>query len=252
MSAAQIFSDLVCWCRDLTLKEKAPGYIVGLSGTDSIAAFLICYEALKSVGKADRLVGVHYGKGLGDKTPEQIERLVEMSPNYRWFTRTIIPWLQDQAPLATLVIDESDEITDDYHRWADLMRRSLNGSDKRSKMADGNFWVVGTRNRTEEMLGTFSNISGCASLQPLLRLWKSDVLSICKHLGVPGVAIEHARQADCDCGRYDLAAAHIEEIDAILAGANPAVSDAIREKLHTFIAEQTAEAAFKKRIPYSP
>jgi NH3-dependent NAD+ synthetase len=161
-----------------------------------------------------------------------------------------------------VLVDDSIDFTCDYQRWASLFRSSLSGA-SRTEMLDGgnHYWVVGTRNATEEALGTYSNISGAVSLQPLVNLWKSDVLAICRALGVPQLAIDKSRQVDCDCGRYDLAADHIEEVDAILMARAGQLSPAylaahiapeLLARLQAFVDEQLGYGGFKKQIPYIP
>ena len=256
------FNGLVAWVKDLIVSKKMPGAIVGISGTDSILAFLICARAFVELGKADRVLGVHYGAPFppADKTPEQLEKILSVNPSYRWVARSIVPWLRDKAPGTIVTVDDSIDFTDDHQRWASLMRSALSGA-SRTEMLDATncYWVVGTRNATEQALGTYSNISGAVSLQPLIGLYKSDILKICAGLGVPQLAIDKSRQVDCDCGRYDLAADHIDEVDLLIklrAGevAAEAVSiDAdLREKLEAFIDQQCDYAGFKTQIPYCP
>jgi NH3-dependent NAD+ synthetase len=258
------FREHVTWVRDeIGIKRNAPGLIMGISGTDSILTFLICAEAFNQLGKAHRIIGIHYGEDFppADKTPEQIEKLLSLSSGYRWVSRIVMPWLRDKASEAQLIVDNSIG-NDDTLRWADLFRRSLNGADKTRPLPNGeNYWVVGTRNATEQALGSYSNISGAVSVQPIIDIWKSDVLKICAALGVPQIAIDNSRQVDCDCGRFDIAAAHIDEIDKILQARLGLIAadwpkenlpDELRSKLETFIDEQKTYAGFKNEIPYSP
>jgi hypothetical protein len=92
-------------------------------------------------------------------------------------------------------------------------------------------------------------------------LWKSEILTLCTHLGVPAIALAQSRQVDCDCGRFDLAAQHIDAIDALLqaragtrdGGALTAeLGTDLTGRLQAFIDEQMAYASFKRRIPYCP
>ena len=257
-----MFTGLVSWVKDLIVAKQMPGAIVGISGTDSILAFLICARAFAELGKADRVLGVHYGAPFPptDKTEEQLAKILSVNPSYRWVARTIVPWLRDKAPGAQVVTDDSIDFTDDYQRWASLMRSSLSGA-SRTEMLDATncYWVVGTRNATEQALGTYSNISGAVSLQPVMTLYKSDVLKICAGLGVPQLAIDKSRQVDCDCGRYDLAADHIDEVDMLIklragevGAADITMPADLREKLEAFIDQQCDYAGFKTQIPYCP
>lgn len=254
------FMDVVGWIARMIREKNMPGVIVGISGTDSILTFLACARAFEIAGRGDRVLGVHYGAAFppADKTAEEVARILSVNPSYRWVARVIVPWLQEQAPKAAVLTDSSIDFNDDYMRWAALFRSSLGGAARTEMLAaEQCYWVAGTRNATEEALGTYSNISGAVSLQPIIGLWKSDVLKICQWLGVPQLAIDKSRQVDCDCGRYDLAADHIEEVDLVLkarAGLIPAaqVAPDLLEKLQEFVTQQCDYAAFKKEIPYKP
>ncbi|MBX9670113.1 MAG: hypothetical protein K2X93_21110 [Candidatus Obscuribacterales bacterium] len=80
-----------------------------------------------------------------------------------------------------------------------------------------NRWLVGTRNRTEDVFGTFSLPSRMATYLPIVGLWKSDVMELCKLVGVPEEVIESSRRADPDCGRpAELAEIGLENIDLFL------------------------------------
>lgn len=258
------FETLVEWCGSLIDQKAAPGFVVGISGTDSILTFLICAEAFRRRGRPERVIGIHFGRDFPDldMAPERLAKILELTPSYRWVAREIIPWLRSVAPQAQVLVDAQGADLDDHARWAKLFSISLAGTAK-TEMLDGtqNYWVVGTRNATEDALGTYSNLSMAASLQPIIRLWKSDVLRLCRLLGVPEVAVSKSRQVDCDCGRFDLAADHIEEVDVLLRRRvrRPLASDAaveftgeLEDQLNAFIEEQVAASEFKRRIPYKP
>lgn len=258
------FEALVEWCETLIDQKGAPGVVVGLSGTDSILCFLAFAEAFGRRGRPERVIGVHFGKDFPDSEvdAERLTRILELNPSYRWVSREIIPWLRSVAPKAQIIVDADSANFDDHARWAKLFSMSLAGAAK-TEMLDGthNYWVVGTRNATEEALGTYSNLSMAASVQPIVNLWKSDVLRICKSLNVPDVAVRQSRQVDCDCGRFDLAADHIEEVDVLLrkrlgqsfAGDHSIeISADLEARLNVFIDEQITASEFKRQIPYKP
>lgn len=259
-----LFEELVSWIASLIKDRRCPGIIIGISGTDSIVTALAYARAFSTVGMPDRVLGIHFGKPFppANRTDAQIAAILSASPSYRAAPRLVIPWLSDQAPGASFLTDSSEDITDDHARWAAIFRASLNGADLREPLkSKGTYWVTGTRNATEQALGTFSNMSSAASVEPVVRLWKTDILRICEWLGVPGEVISGSRQVDCDCGRFDLAADHIEEIDLILAARAAGrpetelllgINDDLLSRLCAFVDEQTAYAGFKKSIPYMP
>lgn len=82
---------------------------------------------------------------------------------------------------------------------------------------DENRWLVGTRNRTENVFGTFSLASRIATYLPIAGLWKSDVMQLCSLIGVPEEVLASSRRADPDCGRpKELAEIPLELIDVFL------------------------------------
>lgn len=256
------YGDLVAWMKSLIVDKHMPGAIIGISGTDSILAFLVCAQAFAELGKPERVLGVHYGAPFppDDKSAEQLAKILSVNPSYRWVARVVVPWLRAKAPGAQVVVDGSIDFTDDYQRWAALMRSALSGAARTEMLDAANcYWVVGTRNATEQALGTYSNISAAVSVQPLIGLYKSQVLALCADVGVPQMAIDQSRQVDCDCGRYDLAADHVEEVDMLirlrrgeLAEGAVLMERGLREKLEAFIDQQCDYAGFKTQIPYCP
>ncbi len=264
LDPAKTFDALVAWLARFAQERSVPGLIIGISGTDSILAFLICAKAFEKIGRADRVIGIHYGTPFppADKTEDEIKRILDINPGYRWVARSVVPWLRTQVPQAQVIVESGIDHNDDYQRWAALFRSSLNGASRTEPLPEGqNYWVVGTRNATEDAIGAYSNISGAVSLQPIQGLWKSEVLKTCAALGVPQTAIEKSRQVDCDCGRFDIAANHIDEVDAVLMARSGLLSRGWLEKnmtpellgqLEKFVTDQIAYAKFKKEIPYTP
>ena len=100
----------------------------------------------------------------------------------------------DRITLAPVRFVEAPDATPQHveaARWALMLSLSL----------EVRGWLVGTRNRTEEELGTFSLASRVATFLPLAGLWKSEVMAACAHVGVPGEILESSRRADPSCGR---------------------------------------------------
>lgn len=80
-----------------------------------------------------------------------------------------------------------------------------------------NAWLVGSRNRTEDVLGTFSIASRAATFLPIAGIWKSDVMALCQKIGVPASITDSSRRADPACGRpAALAEIPLEMIDCFL------------------------------------
>lgn len=244
------FDEVVQWIyEDIVVSRKAPGLLVGLSGTDSIVAFLAAYKALEKAGKQSRLMGVHFAPS---------EDFIYDTPGaeiYLWFCNEVVPWLRAVAPYATVAVDTSIDWRCDGLRWgrlADMSMVSDNG--RRSIRApEDQYWVMGTRNRTEDVLRNYSNASTIASLQPIIGLFKSDILDISTELSVPQVAINMSCQADCICGRDQLGAAYVREIDIILHGQdNHKIPIGLRLTLEKLVRDKIDKNRFKDEIPYRP
>lgn len=234
--------------KKMALSQSAvPGFIVGLSGTDSLIAFLLAYRAFERMGIADRLLGVHYKSG--DKTG--------------WFEAEVMPWLSAQCPKAELITRVPRGGNADPQRWADLHLRSLNSNvDEQVNNAvprylpydaGKNYWVAGTINATERELGKFSMLAECVSIQLIQTVWKSEIMALCEEFAVPSIAIEMARIPDCLCGRDEIAANNIELIDQIIRHkVKPSEHPPeLLDTLFSYIALLKAENGFKTRVPYT-
>lgn len=255
---AKTFEYLVQWFHDeIIIHGEAPGFLVGLSGTDSLVTFLAAYKALERAGKSNRMLGVHFAPSE-DFLYDHPEAEVHL-----WFREQIIPWLTKQAPDAQIIVDTSIDWRCDGQRWGALMDMSVVSSDKRRMMRlpEEQYWVVGTRNLTEDTLLNYSNVSTAASLQPLIHLWKSEVLQLSEFLGIPQIAITKSCETDCICGREKLASDHIKEIDSLLMVrvrdlSKKYIEDTmevnLQRRLTGFIISQIKKNQFKIAIPYSP
>jgi NH3-dependent NAD+ synthetase len=272
LDLATTFNALVDWIRDdIGVRQKAPGLLVGISGTDSALVFLACAKAFEPLGRP--VVGVHFGPRLdGDgpdakPEPKTLDQMKKTMPGQNWVVESLLPWLREQAPKATVTVDSSINYFDDYQRWAALFSHAVNlpaggGACAVKPLApEETKWIVGTRNATEQALGAYSNVSGAVSVQPIIHLWKSEVLELCEYLKVPSVAISKSRLADCACHRFQFAAEHIEEIDwALMARRGTLSGEFLKKnvdaddlkKVEAFVDEQIRDAGFKNQIPYLP
>jgi NH3-dependent NAD+ synthetase len=229
-------------------QTPVPGFMIGLSGTDSIVAFTVLASALARArgkfGTPFRLVGIHYVSA--GRRPGRFQDLV-------------IPWLAERHPEAELIVTEPLGGNQDQQRWADLQLRSVN---EVRRTEDGvritaldeseRYWVAGTINATEHALGKHSVLANAVSMQPIRSLWKTDVMRACEMLEVPQEIIDDARLPDCLCGRDEIAAQHIELIDDILRYRfDPRDHDPeLMITLMGWISDRKREGGFRQRIPY--
>ncbi len=227
-------------------QTTVPGFIIGLSGSDSVLAFLLLYRAAEEMGFPERVVGVNYVGANRRKVG--------------WFEEQIFPWLKKVCPKAELVVATPLGGNQDQQRWADLHLRALNEVHHNeagepnivARLAGENLWVCGAMNLTEKRLGKYSMLSTAVSVSPIQTLSKTKVLAILADLGAPTVLLQKARLPDCLCGREELAANNIELIDRIL-DYDPTVSEEPAElvaKLCEYIRQAKGDNDFKTRIPY--
>lgn len=115
-------------------------------------------------------------------------------------------------------------------------------------------WLVGARNRTEHELGAFSLASRAATLLPLSGVWKSDVIKLCHHIGVPEEVTASSRRADPDCGRPpEMSEVPLEEMDLFLrvktSKLDAGALDAIPEKRLAYLERLFKGNRFRRDLP---
>lgn len=122
-------------------------------------------------------------------------------------------------------------------RWATFLNSAL----------QKNAWLVGSRNKTEDILGTYSLASRVATYLPLVDTLKIQVLSLCKELDIPDAIIDSSRVADPDCGRPEqMAAISIEKIDDYIMSHGDLLSEEEKQYLNKVISSNS----FKASLPY--
>jgi NAD(P)-dependent dehydrogenase (short-subunit alcohol dehydrogenase family) len=175
------------WLEDVT--RNASLLIVPISGGSDSAA----EHELINIARPGRVLSVYAGKPKTLRCREWFESRGEVA--------YIAPGLRG--------------LSGEIGRWARLQEMS------HARRA----WLVSSRNRTEDVMGTYSMASCCATLYPLIKLWKSQVMSMCEYLSIPSAITESSRRADPDCGRpTELAEIPLELIDVfsqVLVGELP-------------------------------
>ena len=132
---------------------------------------------------------------------------------------------------------------DDIGRWARFLRLSI----------AGDRWLVGSRNRTEHELGQFSLASRLASYLPIVGVWKTDVLALCKKIGAPEAMIARSLEPDPDCGRpAELSAIPYAAVEAFLKEKNgeaPAGSAPLEAAWRAYLEATYRGDRFKPMLP---
>lgn len=165
MSEQQTLDTLISWVQGTVPKDI--DLLVPISGgTDSALCFFICSQAVP-----EKTCAVYAGQEL---------------PYREWFERIgSVQHLSIDTPKTALGWQVEIE------RWAAFMSMAINE----------NRMLVGSRNRTEQILGTYSMASRVAWFYPVIGLWKNDVMRLCEYIGVPENVISSSSQADPACGR---------------------------------------------------
>jgi NH3-dependent NAD+ synthetase len=117
--------------------------------------------------------------------------------------------------------------------------------------------LVGSRNRSEEVFGTYSVASRVVGCLPLAGLWKSEVMDLCHQVGVPPEVIASSRRADPNCGRpQELAEIGLELIDLYLRVQEKELPDAALAALTArqlqYLEHVRTQNRFKRGLPGRP
>lgn len=184
-------------------------------GSDSAFCFWLCNKALPN-----RVLGIYVGDNLRSEA-----------------------WFKSVGDIKIIKYPESD-IDPELMRWANFLSLSLK---------EGCI-LVGTRNKTEDVLGTYSMASRVAWFFPIVGLWKSEILELCKYAGVPDEIVQSSSQADPMCGRpQELAEIPVELIDTFLKNKEGEGSIEDAKKLTAQEIEYLEQVyklnTFKKKLP---
>lgn len=169
---------IIDWLRSAA--ESSPGLLVPVSGgTDSALCFWVCTRALPG-----RAVAVYFGEELRARS-----------------------WFEGLGPVEIKPPPPGNPKHQEVRRWLAMLELSL----------ERRYWLVGSRNRSEEVFGTYSLASRVIGCVPLAGLWKSEVMELCHQIGVPLEVIASSRRADEKCDRPpELAEIGLELIDIFL------------------------------------
>jgi len=256
----ETFQRVVSWIKNRAEKDQMPGIIVGVSGTDSLVVFLAAYEAFKQLGRPEAVTAVNFVHP-GTIEPSDDGKITCVGDNDKdWFAREIMPWLEKEAPGANYVLDDTIPFSDDNKRWGNIFSRAIDDTNLNHGMLGNYRLVAGTRNKTEAVLGTYTLISKNTSLQPIEHLYKTEILAICDYLRVPDLAIQKSREVDCDCGRFDVQANYLDQLDYYIMSQEGIIDpeflktldpDILRD-VRNFYIEERENNKFREEVPYRP
>ena len=148
INAGETFQRVVSWLRNRAVKDKMPGIIVGVSGTDSLVVFLAAYAAYKELGRPAAVMAVNFVHPGTLKKAADGGVSCSADNDKNWFAQHIMPWLKQVAPGASYVLDDSIEFSDDNKRWGNIFSRAISDTELNHGMLGKYRLVAGTRNRT--------------------------------------------------------------------------------------------------------
>ena len=232
------------------------GILVPLSGgLDSSTVLLLCARA---VGK-ERVRALLIPEKQGNPDAVRFARLVTDRFGIETITRDITPvlnrlgiydWIQARIPLrpvremvakAYLRMVRGNPFLEIVHGAADPMKRRgfarINAKHRiRAAVTylvaeEMNFLVAGSAHKTEGMLGLFVKfgVDDCADIMPLKNLYRSQILQLAAHLGVPDEILRRPPNPDIIPGvsdKYmDLLGLHSNILDLLLYGIERGMKD---------------------------
>lgn len=177
MNYAETIAQIIDWLRSSTPAGKK--LLIPVSGgSDSAFCYWLCTQVF-----GDRVEVVYIGTDLREKE-----------------------WFEKQGRVHYGVIEEASN-NPEVARWAYFLARALQTDSI----------LVGSRNRTEDTLGTYSTASKVSSFLPLANLWKHEVMGLCEFAGVPDTILTSSSRADPACGRpEEMAAIEFKQVDDFL------------------------------------
>lgn len=208
MGAQATIDGLLDWIQAVTPAD-AKVLIPVSGGSDSALCFWLYNKALPG-----RVEGIYIGTDLRAK---------------QWFEQ------HGNVRYASLAMAGPNP---EIERWAHFLTLSV----------QENLILVGSRNRTEDTLGTFSHASKVCSQLPLAGLWKSQVMELCAYVGVPEEILASSQRADPKCGRPQrMADIPFQTVDAFLQAKSPfpGSPDQLAHLETVF-----ARSSYKRDLPY--
>lgn len=215
-------TDVIDWIRRTVEPATGRGALVPVSGgSDSALCFWLCAMALPP----GRAIALYVGSSLRCR---------------EWFDSVGTVHTLEEPPRGA-------DVDHEVLRWAMTITHARGHRG----------WVTGSRNRTEDVFGTYSLASRVCTLFPLAGLWKSEVMELCTAVGVPEEITQSSRQADPPCGRPQaMADIPFSQVDLFLqtkVGERPERELLQLEETQLKYLESVYERnQFKRKLPFRP
>jgi NAD+ synthase len=126
-----------------------------------------------------------------------------------------------------------------------------------NKAHEHNCLILGTTNRSEQLIGYFIKFDECGcDLQPILHLYKTEVIELAKHLCIPEEIINRVPSADRWYGRYGLTYQKVDtilsELDKIGIDAQECKINDVTEKDVSDVITMVTRAKQKHNVSFPP
>lgn len=207
--------------KEYVSKTKSDGIIIALSG--GLDSAVVAALSTKAIGKENvhcYFLRYNFGSLDIDKlhtdtlckkfglTYEE-NRVVSQSSKASFFYRMI----RHVTDTVNTFIVNNDYLALIFGNIEALMRsRYLS-----KKAHEHNCLVLGTTNRSELLIGYFTRFDECGcDLQPILHLYKTEIVEVAKHLGIPDEIINRIPSADLWYGQTNEKGLTYQKLDKIL------------------------------------
>jgi NAD+ synthase len=207
--------------KEYVSKTKSDGVIIALSGgLDSAVVAALSTKALGKENVHSYFLRYDFNSLDIDKRHTEAlckifgltyeeNRVVSQSSKASFFSRMIRP--------VTDTVNTFMVNNDSLHLIFGNMYAEMRAGYLSKKAHEHNCLVLGTTNRSERLIGYFTRFDeyGC-DLQPILHLYKTEIVEVAKHLGIPDEIINRVPSADLWYGQTNEEGLTYQELDKIL------------------------------------
>jgi len=207
--------------KQYVLETKSDGVIIALSG--GLDSAVVAVLSSKAIGKEnvhcyflrynfssldiDKLHTDALCKKFGLTYEEN--RFVSQSSKTSSFYRLI---RQVTTPVNTFIVNNGYFLLVFGNIYATMRSEYLY-----RKANEHNCLVLGTTNRSELLIGFYTKFDECGcDLQPILHLYKTEIVELAKYLGIPDEIINRVPSADFWYGQTDEKGLTYQKVDKIL------------------------------------
>jgi len=214
--------DRICeFIRDNVSKTKSDGVIIALSG--GLDSAIVAALSTKAIGKENvhcYFLRYNFGKSDIDKLHTEAlcnkfgltyeeNQVVSQSSKTSFFNRMI---QRVTDTLNTFLVN-----IDYLHMILGNIDAKMRTGYLSKKAHEQNCLLLGTTNHSEQLIGYFTTFDEYdCDLQPILHLYKTEIVEMAKHLGIPNEIINRTPSADLWYGHINEKGLTYQKLDKIL------------------------------------